>query len=176
MEGLQKIGFGGSCHWCTEAVFQAVVGVEKVEQGWISPSDNLESFSEAVLVYFDPAVVSVSTLVAIHLYSHSSTASHSMRSKYRSAVYVFDEVQEGKVRQALTAIEQELGRTVITQVLTFGAFKLNSAEFLDYYARDPDRPFCKTYIEPKLKALVSRFGGQMKIGGTETNNCVVLEK
>jgi peptide-methionine (S)-S-oxide reductase len=163
MEGLEKIGFGGSCHWCTEAVFQSVIGVEKVDQGWISPSDDLELFSEAVLVYFDPAAISVSTLLAIHLYSHSSTASHSMRSKYRSAVYVFDEVQGGEVKQALTAVEQELGGTVITQVLTFGAFTLNSAEFLDYYATDPDRPFCKTYIEPKLKALVLRFSGQMKI-------------
>ncbi len=168
MEDLEKIGFGGSCHWCTEAVFQSVVGVEKVEQGWISPSDDLESFSEGVLVHFDPAVISVSTLVAIHLYSHSSTASHSMRWKYRSAVYVFEEGQVGEVKWALTAIEKELGGKVITQVLTFGAFTLNSAEFLDYYATDPNRPFCKTYIEPKLKVLVLRFGGQLKIGVAES--------
>ena len=25
--------------------------------------------------------------------------------------------------------------------------------FHDYYATDPDRPFCRTYIEPKLRLI-----------------------
>ena len=29
---VEKIAVGGGCHWCTEAVFQALKGVEKVEQ------------------------------------------------------------------------------------------------------------------------------------------------
>ena len=32
----QTIGFGGGCHWCTEAVFEAIAGVTQVEQGWIT--------------------------------------------------------------------------------------------------------------------------------------------
>ncbi|MGK0318036.1 MAG: peptide-methionine (S)-S-oxide reductase, partial [Granulosicoccus sp.] len=35
-EGLTKVGFGGGCHWCTEAVFQALRGVSFVNQGFIS--------------------------------------------------------------------------------------------------------------------------------------------
>ena len=31
----QEVGFGGGCHWCTEAVFQALRGVQEVEQGFI---------------------------------------------------------------------------------------------------------------------------------------------
>ncbi|WP_269200069.1 peptide-methionine (S)-S-oxide reductase [Pseudoalteromonas luteoviolacea] len=27
-----KLGLGGSCYWCTEAIFRSLNGVEKVEQ------------------------------------------------------------------------------------------------------------------------------------------------
>ncbi|RZJ82982.1 MAG: peptide methionine sulfoxide reductase [Chryseobacterium sp.] len=157
MEDVEKIGFGGSCHWCTEAVFQSIRGVVGVEQGWISPSGSSQ-FSEAVLVNFDPHSIDLSVLVAIHLHSHSSTSSHSMRQKYRSAVYVFSERQGDHVMKAIMGLKHEFDGELITQILSFGSFKLNSEEFLDYYATDPRRPFCKNYIEPKLKLLLERFG------------------
>jgi peptide-methionine (S)-S-oxide reductase len=31
-----KIALGGGCHWCTEAVFQSLKGVQKVEQGYVA--------------------------------------------------------------------------------------------------------------------------------------------
>jgi hypothetical protein len=35
--GINKNSFGGGCHWCTEAVsFKLLIGVHKVEQGFIS--------------------------------------------------------------------------------------------------------------------------------------------
>ena len=44
IEKKSKIGFGGGCHWCTEAFFQALLGVEKVEQGWIASHEEQETF------------------------------------------------------------------------------------------------------------------------------------
>jgi len=157
MGNLEKIGFGGSCHWCTEAVFQSVRGVVRVEQGWISTVGS-DQFSEAVVVHFDPALIDLSILVAIHLHSHSSTSSHSMRQKYRSAVYVFSKRQGDQVMKAIMGLKDEFDGELITQIVSFGSFKLNREEFLDYYATDPRRPFCKNYIEPKLKLLLERFG------------------
>ena len=49
MMQLKKIGLGGGCHWCTEAVFQAFNGVEKVEQGYISSEGDAEDFSKLLL-------------------------------------------------------------------------------------------------------------------------------
>jgi peptide-methionine (S)-S-oxide reductase len=47
-----KLGLGGGCHWCTEAVFQAVEGVLKVEQGYISSLEPYDQKSEAVIIHF----------------------------------------------------------------------------------------------------------------------------
>ena len=78
---MVKIGFGGGCHWCTEAVFQSLIGVETVEQGYIASEDDMTSFSEAIIVHFNQEEITLKALIEIHLFTHKSTSNHSMRSK-----------------------------------------------------------------------------------------------
>ena len=66
--GISKIGFGGGCHWCTEAVFQSLKGVLKVEQGWVSSTKENDAFSEAVIVHFNYNIISIKELTEIHLH------------------------------------------------------------------------------------------------------------
>lgn len=151
------IGFGGSCHWCTEAIFQSLKGVVLVEQGWIRSQGEHTAFSEAVLVHFQPAEISLDTLVDVHLHTHSCTARHSMRSKYRSAVYTFDEEQNRMAGEAILALQKNFDKPIITQVIPFAEFKLNQETYLDYYYRNPDKPFCKNVVNPKLQLLLKQF-------------------
>lgn len=154
---LQKIGFGGGCHWCTEAVFQSLRGVVQVQQGWISSDSPFDELSEAVIVSFDDEVISLHTLIAIHLHTHSCTSSHSMRNKYRSAVYTFSSVQANEAVRSIKILQQHFDAPVITIVIPFRHFKLNDQTFLDYYYNNPNKPFCETYINPKLKLLLQQF-------------------
>ena len=62
MKKLDKIGLGGGCHWCTEAVFQSLKGVHLVEQGYIASEGIAASFSEAVIVHYNPDTVSYTHL------------------------------------------------------------------------------------------------------------------
>jgi len=50
---FKKIAFGGGCHWCTEAVFQQILGVIKVEQGYVASTGQYSDYSEAVIVHWD---------------------------------------------------------------------------------------------------------------------------
>jgi peptide-methionine (S)-S-oxide reductase len=68
-----RIGLGGGCHWCTEGVFESLIGISKVNQGWIASSGEHFHFSEAIEVYFDPAIISLSDLIEIHLYTHTTS-------------------------------------------------------------------------------------------------------
>jgi len=86
-----KIALGGGCHWCTEAVFQSIRGVVSVEQGYIASTEPNSSFSEAVIVSYDPLTLDIKSLIDIHIRTHSSTSTHRLRDKYRSAVYFFSE-------------------------------------------------------------------------------------
>lgn len=158
---MEKIGLGGSCHWCTEAIFQSLLGVKQVLQGWISASGDHADFSEGVLVEYDESVISLDSLVEIHLHTHSCTARHAMRAKYRSAVYVIDEVQAEYARCVLERLQADFSKPIITLVLAFQAFKLNKEEYLNYYYAAPDKPFCENIVSPKLKLLLDRFSGQV---------------
>lgn len=150
----KKIGFGGGCHWCTEAVFQSLKGVLFVDQGWISSSESEDSFSEGVLVTFDPTIVSSDVLIEIHLLTHSSSSNHKMREKYRSAVYVFSEAQHKQVKAILDKNQKKSDKKIVTSVLPMKDFKQNKESLLNYYTSRRDAPFCKTYIDPKIKALM----------------------
>lgn len=156
------IGFGGGCHWCTEAVFQSLVGVSEVQQGWIASEGESSDFSEAVKVKFDPNIIPLRTLIEIHLLTHASSAEHSMRDKYRSAVYFADTGDEELVRKAFAEAKKILDSETITKTLPLIAFKLNKNEFLNYYQIRPDAPFCENYILPKLALLRERFTEHIK--------------
>ncbi|WP_121812290.1 peptide-methionine (S)-S-oxide reductase [Mucilaginibacter kameinonensis] len=158
---MQKIGFGGSCHWCTEAIFRSLKGVSSVDQGWIASDAENTTPSEAVIVHFDQQQISLETLVAIHLHTHSCTAEHTMRGKYRSAVYTFNDAQLNAATAAIKALQTEFEQPVITKALPFQTFKLNSENYLDYYYKDPSKPFCQNIVNPKLKALLIRFKNQI---------------
>ncbi len=162
MKELHRIGFGGGCHWCTEAVFQAIKGVEEVKQGYISTAQEKETFYEGVLVNYDPRSISLQKLIEIHLQTHQSTSYHSMRSKYLSAVYTFNAMQNSEVLDILNTLQEKFEKPIITSAYYFGNFKASRPEITNYYKTDPERPFCKLYIDPKIKILEDKFQSFVK--------------
>ena len=147
------IGFGGGCHWCTEAVFQTLRGVKSVEQGFIKSDPPHDSWSEAVRINFDSEIIPLTVLVAIHLRTHSSQSNHTFRGKYRSAVYVVRKSQKTAVDAILKDEQTEFDNPLVTHVLPLKEFKSSPDVFKNYYKTDPERPFCKAYIDPKLTKL-----------------------
>lgn len=159
---LTKIGFGGGCHWCTESVFQSLKGAHQVEQGWIASTNENDSFSEAVIVHFDATMITLETLIEIHLNTHSSTSNHSMRAKYRSAVYTFSEFQFTAAIRSIEYFQNKFNNEIITEVHPFNNFKPSPLQFQDYYLKNPKKPFCEKYIRPKLKLLEEQFPSSVK--------------
>ena len=162
IQGRDRVGLGGSCHWCTEAIFQSLRGVEQVQQGWLSAHDAPATFSEGVLVSFFPDEISLADLIAVHLYTHSCTSNHSMRGKYRSAIYTFSQAQALLASSAITALQVDFEQKIITEVCQYEAFKENTAEYQNYFLQNPERPFCQNYIHPKLRLLRHKFAQLVK--------------
>jgi len=157
MQNVFRIGFGGGCHWCTEAVFLSLNGVEKVEQGFIAASSDKNDFSEAVIVHYNSDLIGMKELVAIHLDTHRSTHNHSMRKKYRSGIYYFEKEYKRILKNILNEIQPSFTEQIITSIQPFGAFKSSEEKFHNYYYSDRNKPFCKTHISPKIKLLQEKY-------------------
>ena len=157
MINTYKIALGGGCHWCTEAVYQSLKGVVKVEQGYVSSIAGASSFSEAVIVHYNPGEISMKTLIEVHLYTHKSSSGHSLRDRYRSAVYVFSEEQKREAKQIIKLFQGNFNDKLITQVLMFAEFKPSREQITNYFYKNPAKPFCQRFIEPKLEVLIQRF-------------------
>lgn len=156
-KAIKKIAFGGGCHWCTEAVFKSVEGVLAVDQGWVSSTHEDSSFSEGVIVHYDQKVVGLTTLVDIHLRTHSSTNNHQFREKYRSAIYYFEERKKDLIWESIKIYNEKNSKKTITKVIPFKDFRLNEEKYLDYYSKNKDKPFSKKYIDTKIR-IVDEMG------------------
>jgi peptide-methionine (S)-S-oxide reductase len=154
---LEKVGFGGGCHWCTEGVFQALRGVDHVDQGYIQSESPADTWSEGVTVRFNPSIISLTTLSEVHLRTHSAGRARTLRSKYRSAIYVVEASQRREAESAVAQFVAESGMTVQTRVLQLVSFKPSETHYQNYYRTDPNRPFCRRYIDPKLDYIRQHF-------------------
>ena len=154
---MKQIGFGGGCHWCTEGVFQALKGVVQVDQGFIQSEAPSDTWAEGVIVHFDPAIISLATLSEVHLRTHSASGTYSPGGRYRSAIYVFEADQQPEAARTIAQLAKESNEAARTMVLPFLGFKPSDARYQNYYRTDPDRPFCRRYVDPKLKYIRNRY-------------------
>lgn len=154
---IESIGLGGGCHWCTEAIFQSLEGVLKVDQGYIAAQKPNNSWSEAVIVHYDEKLVSLKLLIDIHLHTHSSTSKHHMRTLYRSAIYTMDTKSYTAAQNILKELQPQFQKPLVTEVLNYTSFKESRKEIQNYYLTNPEKPFCERYIEPKIALLTQKY-------------------
>ena len=159
---LVSIGFGGGCHWCTEAVFQNFKGVQKVQQGYLSSNNKYTSFSEGIIVEYLAEKLPLKVLIHAHLLTHKSTSNHSRRETYRSAIYCYSNDQQKLVTTILNQLQLEFSKPIVTLVLPFKDFRESREEIQDYYTKNPNKPFCTKYIHPKLQLLQEEFSNFIK--------------
>lgn len=153
-----RLGLGGSCHWCTEAIFASLDGVTEVTQGWLTTPDVPDKWFEGILLTADTDRLSMSDLIHIHLVTHSRSSQHALRARYLSAVYTFSDSQLIEASDIIDSLQREFDAPVLTQAVRFGAFTPSRETIQNYYYNNPEKPFCQLHINRHLQTLISQFG------------------
>lgn len=172
--------FAGGCFWCTEAVFNDVVGVSKVESGYTGGDVANPTYkqvcggdtghAEAIRVTFDPDAISYDELLDIFFATHDPTQlnrqGNDVGTQYRSAIFPQDEDQERKARAGLDRANAEHGGRVVTTIEPNGPWYPAEDYHQQYWEGEGQRnPYCLAVIPPKLQKLRKSFQARVKSAG-----------
>jgi len=170
--------FGGGCFWCTEAVFQMLKGVEKVEPGYAGGAADNPSYeqvsagntghAEVIRVTYDPAIISYEDLLTVFFGSHDPTTPNrqgaDVGEQYRSVIFVGDEDEKQEVRAKIQEIQESLkdGTRVVTEMLPLEKFFPAESYHRNYFKENTSAPYCQLIIEPKIEKIKKRFAELVK--------------
>ena len=171
----------GGCFWCTEAVFNDVIGVTKVESGYIGGDVANPSYkqvcggdtghAEAIRVTFDPEIIGYDEILDLFFATHDPTQlnrqGNDVGTQYRSAVFPNDEGQEAAVGRAIERARADWPAPIVTTIEPQGEWWPAEDYHQDYWAGEGQRnPYCLSTIPPKLKKLRKSFANRVKSEAT----------
>ena len=154
-ENLCQAVFALGCFWGAERVFWMLPGVYTTAVGYVAGFTSNPSYdevcsgrtghTEAVLVVFDPALVTYQELLKVFWESHDPTQGmrqgNDVGTQYRSGIYFFDDEQRDaavKSQAAYGSTLQSAGLTPITtEILLAGEFFYAEDYHQQYLAKNP---------------------------------------
>ena len=171
----EKLYVGGGCFWCVEAVFQDVIGVQKVVSGYSGGhiknpsyeqvSSGRTKHAEVCEITYNPATIELKQLLKIFFASHDPTTinrqGNDIGAHYRSIVFFSDLNQKKVIENVVKELNISVfDNKIVTQVQKFDAFYKAETYHQDYYQNNKYAPYCSYVISPKvdkLKKELSQF-------------------
>jgi len=158
-EGLEILDVAMGCFWGAEKAFWSIPGVWVTAVGYaggITPNPTYEEtcsgrtgHTEAVLVVFDPSVVTVEQLLKVFWEGHDPTQGmrqgNDRGTQYRSAVYWADDEQRAAVEASKERFAANLEAAgyggITTEIAQAGPFYFAEGYHQQYLAKNP-RGYC----------------------------------
>ena len=167
---------GGGCFWCLDAVYRELRGVGEVVSGYAGghvPNPSYEAVcakktghAEVVRIAFDPTEISYADLLRVFFTIHDPTTKdrqgNDVGPQYRSAIFTHDAEQERVAREALAAAQAQWDAPIVTELRPLDRFWPAEAYHDDYFARNPQNPYCAVVVAPKVAKARSKFLERLK--------------
>ncbi|MDR2122092.1 MAG: peptide-methionine (S)-S-oxide reductase MsrA [Flavobacteriaceae bacterium] len=177
-EKLEKITLGGGCFWCLNPCFEMLNGVYKVTSGYSGGnyeyptyqqvSTGLTGHAEVVQIEYNPEEISFSELLDVFWYIHDPTQvdkqGNDIGTQYRSVIFYRTEEQKVLSRESLKKSQAtDLWKEKYTTLISpFSVFYPAEDHHQRYYQENPNQPYCRTVIAPKIQKFKARFNYKLK--------------
>lgn len=177
-ENVQTAVFGAGCFWCVEAIFQSLEGVEQVEPGYSGGSVEDPTYqmvcygntghAEVIKVWYNPDVISYEVLLEVFWHTHNPTTLNKQGgdegTQYRSAIFYQSEEEKAKAETSLKATDSSglWPDPIVTEISPLINYYVAEDYHHDYFANNPNQPYCAAVIAPKVRKLQKQFPGLLK--------------
>ncbi len=166
----------GGCFWCLEAVYADLKGVSKVESGYAGgemPNPSYQAVctgetghAEVVQVTFDPAIISFEDLLRVFFTIHDPTTlnrqSADVRTQYRSAIFYHSKAQKEIAEEIMVEMADHWENPIVTEIVPLEKFYRAEQYHQNYFAINPNQPYCRTVVAPKLEKFRKKFVVKLK--------------
>lgn len=175
---VENIILGGGCFWCTEAIFEEVKGVAKVESGYAGGSTVNPAYedvcsgktghAEVVQINFNPAVISLEKILQIFFVTHDPTTLNRQGAdtgtQYRSIVFYRNEQQKNVINKVLGELKKlkAYKDPIVTEVVPYSTFYRAEEYHQNYYRNNKEQSYCRIVINPKLEKFRKVFQDNLK--------------
>src|SRR5579863_1528706 len=177
--GTQTAVLAGGCFWCTEAVFEQLIGVEKVVAGYAGGDAATAHYeivgsgktdhAESIQITFDPARISYGRLLKVFFsVAHDPTLLNRQGPdwgrQYRSAIFYKDAEQKRVAEAYIKQLDEAhvFHKPVVTEVTALKAFYPAEAYHQQFVRRHPDNAYVVVNAFPKLEKLKKQFPDLVK--------------
>lgn len=170
---LDSIVLGGGCFWCVEAVFQRMVGVEKVVSGYTGGFIKNPGYkeictgrtghAEVVKIYYDKSKTSLEKIFSVFFAVHDPTTLNKQGAdegtQYRSAVFYTDEQQKNAALNAVKRVDEsgEYENKVVTEISPLGVFYQAEDYHQNYYNQNKTQSYCQFVVKSKVDKFEKLF-------------------
>lgn len=176
--GREIATLAGGCFWCLEAVYDGMKGVDSVESGYmggraLNPTyeqvcGGNTGHAEVVRVTFDPAVVPLKDLLEVFFVIHDPTTlnrqGNDAGTQYRSAIFYHTPQQKAVAEEVIARLNSATlwNGPIVTEVTPASVFYPAEGYHQEYFARNPNQPYCQAVVAPKVAKFRKHFLDKLK--------------
>ena len=176
--GKAIAAFAEGCFWCSEHIFEAVVGVDSAISGYAGGTVAFPTYelvntettghAETVLVYYNPSVVSYEELTKVFFTSHDPTTLNRQGpdrgSSYRSILFYITPKEKEIAMQSLKDFSASgiFNKPIVTEIMQLKDFYRAEGYHQDYIEHNPGNPYVQGVSVPRFELFKRTYKGKLK--------------
>lgn len=178
LKNLELATFGNGCFWCTEAIFEQLEGVYKVESGYAGGTVKNPSYkavctgntghAEVIRLHYDPTKISYRELLDVFFNTHDPTTLNrqgaDIGTQYRSAIFYHNDEQKAEAEKMIAELEKAniFDDKIVTEITPINNYYVAENYHQDYYNNNKNAGYCRAVINPKLDKFIKQYKDKLK--------------